>query len=47
MIHPFLEIGGALLGASVTLALFAVNIASLVRGRRIFRGPRSCRLKML
>lgn len=47
MIHPFLEIGGVLLGGTVTIALFAVNIVSLIRGRRIFRGPRSCRLKML
>ena len=47
MILPFLETGGMLLGAAVTVFAFAVNIASLVKGRRIFRGPRSCRLKML
>jgi len=47
MIHPLLEVGGVLLGALVTGSLFALNIASLIRGRRIFRGPRSCRLKTL
>lgn len=47
MIHPILEIGGIALGGAVTIALFALNIASLVRGRQIFRGPRSCRLKYL
>ena len=47
MIHPLIELSGAVLGAALTAALFALNIVSLIRGRRIFRGPRSCRLKMM
>ncbi|MBO5129061.1 MAG: hypothetical protein J6B95_01785 [Oscillospiraceae bacterium] len=41
------ELIGMVLGGLVTAALFAMNICSLIRGRRIFRGPRSCRLKMM
>ncbi|MBQ7800788.1 MAG: hypothetical protein IJ375_00525 [Oscillospiraceae bacterium] len=47
MILNVLEMAGMLLGGLLTAALFALNIYSLLRGRRIFRGPRSCRLKML
>ena len=47
MIQMILESAGILLGGLVTVALFALNIVSLVRGRRVFRGPRSCRLKYL
>lgn len=47
MIPMVLEQVGAVLGGLLTIAAFALNIFSLVRGRRIFRGPRSCRLKML
>ena len=47
MIHYLLENPGALLGGLVTLALFVLNIVSLIRGRRIFRAPRSCRMKSL
>ena len=47
MIHPLIEISGTALGAALTVVLFALNIVSLIRGRRIFRGPRSCRLKYL
>ena len=47
MMHPVLEMAGILLGGLLTAALFALNIVSLLRGRRVFRGPRSCRLKML
>lgn len=47
MIQMLLENAGALLGGLVTLALFALNIVSLIRGRRIFRAPRACRLKMM
>ena len=36
-----------LLGGLLTLSLFTLNIISLLRGRRVFRGPRSCRLKTL
>ena len=47
MIHPILETAGMLLGGLVTVSLITLNIISLLRGRRVFRGPRSCRLKML
>lgn len=47
MILNLLELVGMLLGGLLTTALFVLNIYSLVRGRRIFRGPRSCRLKYL
>ena len=44
MIHPILQNIGALVGISVTAALFAMNIISLLRGRRVFRSPRSWRM---
>lgn len=46
MIHHLLENAGALLGILVTAALFALNIVSLIRGRRIFRCHRSWRRKV-
>ena len=45
MILNLLEIAGILLGGLLTVSLFALNIYSLIRGRRIFRSPRSCHLK--
>ena len=45
MILNLLRQLGMVLGAMLTLTAFAVNIGSLIRGRRIFRGQRSCRLK--
>ncbi|MBO4938459.1 MAG: hypothetical protein J6C98_05595 [Oscillospiraceae bacterium] len=47
MIHPVAQLTGMLLGGLLTLSLFTLNIISLLRGRRVFRGPRSCRLKTL
>ena len=46
MIHELLEIAGALTGILVTAALFALNIVSLIHGRRIFRPHRSWRAKL-
>lgn len=46
ILHVLRQIGMAL-GAMLTVTAFAVNIGALIRGRRIFRGPRSCRLKMM
>ena len=45
MIHHLLEASGAMLGIAITLGLFAINIFSLFRGRRIFRSPRSWRMR--
>ena len=47
MILNLMELAGILLGGLLTIAAFGVNIYALIRGRRVFRGPRSCRLKML
>ena len=47
MIHPIFEQFGAILGGLLTFAVLAVNILSLLRGRRIFRSHRSCRLNMM
>lgn len=41
MIHNLPEIAGAAAGIAVTAALFILNIVRLIRGRRIFRAPRS------
>ena len=47
MAMNYFEIAGMILGALLTAAAFALNLYSLLRGRRIFRGPRACRLKYL
>ena len=47
MAQNYFEITGVILGAMLTFSVFALNIYSLFRGRRVFRGPRSCRLKYL
>ena len=46
MIHELLEIAGAMVGGLVTIFLFALNIVSLIRGRRIFRPHRSWRANL-
>lgn len=38
---------GILFGGLVTAALLVLNVISLIRGRRVFRAPRACRLKYL
>ena len=45
MIHPILESAGAILGMTVTASLFALNIISLIRGKRVFRSPRTWRMR--
>ena len=45
MAMNYFEIAGIILGALLTIAVFALNIYSLCRGRRIFRSHRPCRLK--